>query len=227
MDETTAQVILYIFTAVEAAVWLSALVYLVRSPSAGRSGVTPNLDDVIAGDGLPANVVYGAAEVAGDAADLSKKAAAILAKESLGSLGQLKIEEQTDDTLRFERLALGATGQGPWSTLRRGQLHFTPAVAGRTRVEYALELSRGRGLLLAAFLVQIVGLIALITAALLMEAFVIDNAQPEVRYQVIQMVQVGHFLWPPFLLAFLYRRARRQASSWFEAMVNNLAYYAT
>jgi hypothetical protein len=226
MEETTAQIILYAFAAVEAIVWLAALVYLIRSPSAGRSGVATNLDGLAGSDRAPAGVVYGGADLNGAAEDLSKRAAAIIAKESLGTLGQIKIEEQTDDTIRFERLALAPSGQSAWATLRRGEMHFTPAGAGRTRVEYLLEVSRGRGLLLAAFLVQIAGLIALVTAALLMETYVVNNPDPEVRYQVIQMVQVVHFLWPPFLLAYLYRRSRRQAAAWFDTMVHNLTYYA-
>jgi len=39
------------------------------------------------------------------------------------------------------------------------------------------------------------------------------------------MLQVVHFLWPPFLFGGLYRRGRSAVREAFEVMIHNLPYY--
>lgn len=35
--------------------------------------------------------------------------------------------------------------------------------------------------------------------------FVVQNPNPQIRWQVFQMFQIVHFLWPPFLIYFIHR----------------------
>ena len=73
------------------------------------------------------------------------------------------------------------------------------------------ELARRR-LLLMSILVFAVPLVILLVAGVIWQ-FVVPNGHPAIRWQVVQMVQIVHVLWPPFLVAALYRRQRRAAES--------------
>jgi hypothetical protein len=73
-------------------------------------------------------------------------------------------------------------------------------------------------------LFQIVGLVAIVGGCWLMFTYVVASPNPDVRWQTFQMLQVGHFLWPPFLFGALYRRGRRETAAQFEALAGNLPY---
>jgi hypothetical protein len=45
-----------------------------------------------------------------------------------------------------------------------------------------------------------------------------------VRVQAIQTLQMVHFLWPPFLFAYLARQPARVLRGQLDALVNNLPY---
>jgi hypothetical protein len=57
-----------------------------------------------------------------------------------------------------------------------------------------------------------------------MFSYVIPNPNPSVRGQAFQVVQVVHFLWPPFLFAALSRQPVRWISARVDALVTNLPY---
>jgi hypothetical protein len=54
---------------------------------------------------------------------------------------------------------------------------------------------------------------AIVIAYLLLSRLAVPSERPGVRPQVVQVVQTVHFLWPPLLVRFIGRRARRQAES--------------
>ena len=111
---------------------------------------------------------------------------------------------------------------GGW--YRQGRLMFEPLGADRTRIDYAIEVSPARWLLVLGWLFQASGLIALIVGCWLVYTFCVSSPRPELRWQTIQMVQAAHFLWPPFLFATLYRQRRKWVLTSFEALVQNLPY---
>ena len=106
---------------------------------------------------------------------------------------------------------------------RRGRFRLTPS-GSRTRVEYAIETPSGRILLGFGWLFVLLGLVALASAGTLMFGYVLPNPNPEVRGQAFQMVQVVHFLWPPFLFGSLSRQPARFIRGRVEALVHNLPY---
>jgi hypothetical protein len=55
--------------------------------------------------------------------------------------------------------------------------------------------------------------------------FVVNDLDPALRWQAVQMVQCIHFIWPPFLFVAIYRRQRTHLQTMLDAMVNNLPYY--
>ena len=168
---------------------------------------------------VPEGLIVGHAEIPGTPADLSAKAAAILAKE------QLKIVERTETRVVFEGAGPGlmsAVGQ----YVRRGELRLTAIGGDRTGVDYAIAVPEGRTLLKVAALVQILGLVALAGGFYLMTTLVVPSPNPAVRAQSLQMMQVIHFLWPPFLFGGVYRMRRRAVQARFEILVNNLPYFS-
>jgi hypothetical protein len=62
-------------------------------------------------------------------------------------------------------------------------------------------------------------------AGVLLFLFVVRAAHPAVRWQTIQMIQVVHLLWPPFLFLALYRRLKSGAMAQMDAFVHNLPHY--
>jgi hypothetical protein len=108
--------------------------------------------------------------------------------------------------------------------VRRGEILFTSAGMDRTKVEYRIELSRGQGLLLAGRILLVLGLMALVGGFWLIRTYVVPNPNPGIRGQVVQMVQVVHFLWPPFLFGGLYRMRIKAIRNAFDAFIHNLPY---
>jgi hypothetical protein len=107
---------------------------------------------------------------------------------------------------------------------RRGQLRLTPLGDDSTRIDYALELKPLDGWLRAASVVQLAGLLVLVGLFWLLYTLVVPAPQPGVRWQVLQMFQVSHVLWPPFLLIALYRRWRQGVIAQFDTFLHNLPY---
>jgi hypothetical protein len=180
-------------------------------PEAGRLEKPP--------DAVPEGLIVGHAEIPGTPAELSAKAAAILAKE------QLKIVQRTDDRVVFEGAGLpsmSVIGQ----YVRRGELRFSPTRSGQTGVDYAIAVPEARWLLTLGGVFQALGLVALVAGFFAMTIWVIPSPLPGVRGQSLQMVQVIHFLWPPFLFGVVYRMRRRAVQARFEVLVHNLPYFS-
>jgi hypothetical protein len=57
-----------------------------------------------------------------------------------------------------------------------------------------------------------------------MFAYVVPSPNPGVRGQAVQMVQVCHLLWPPFLFTALSRQPARMIQARVSAMIHNLPY---
>lgn len=218
MTSETAQLVLAIITAVAFAVWLAGVQFVWRSAQK-----PPSTDDEVlsAVEGqFPGNWVHDSVEVPGDPASLAARATARLVQETSG-LGTLKIVERADNRIRFEPAAAPVLNQ---PGVRRGELRFQAVGGGRTRIDIFLELPSQRLLigLAAGFLAG--GLIALIAGCWLIYATVATAPDPGIRWQTLQMLQVVHFLWPPFLFGSLFRRMQREARSRFDAMTHNLPY---
>lgn len=225
MDLATARTVWAVIFCVEVVVWLVALQYLLNtvrqanaSPDAG-----PDLDGI-----APGNWVVGSTEVEGQPAALAERATTLLVKD--GGLGLLKIVERGADRVHFEAPA-GGVGDPPLAAgapggLRQGQLRFAPLGSNRTRVDYAVELSRSlRGALVAGAIIQAAGLLVLAVGGWAVYTFLASSDNPVARWQTFQMLQAAHLLWPPFLCAKLYRTFRRRAAARLETFVHNLPYY--
>jgi hypothetical protein len=226
MTEATAQVLLYVITAAGFIVWLLGLQFLL---TASRRRIAANrqaAEQLELSEPPEANWIVGSTEVEGQPAALAVKAAAVLAKESIAALGPLKIVQRTGDRVTFERINPSLAMQPSWrGGFRRGQLRLTPVGRERTRVDYAIEMAGGQWLLWLGGIFQALGLLALVVGFWVISTYVVPHPHPAVRWQTLQMMQVVHFLWPPFLCGGLYRVWGREVRAGFDALVNNLPYY--
>jgi hypothetical protein len=210
-----AQQVVFGITALGAVVWLLSLSFLVKS---GRLMNAAKQDDL---DEQPAQkLLTGSAEVEGNPKTLADKVAAVLAE---GTLGPLKIVGKADDMIVFERVDPGIARQPAGRWFRRGEFRFTALRQNRTQVEWAVEPAF-QWLLRVGGIVQTVGLVGLIVGCWAMSSFVATSPEPAVRWQSLQMLQVVHALWAPFLFGGLYRKGVRGVKAEFDALVNNLPY---
>jgi len=224
MDSDTAKVVLIGITALAVIVWLMGFSFLASSarkaqPEGGVGG-----SEVEDSGSSKTNVLTGVAEVEGQAGLLAARTASLLARLALFPNVPLKIVEKSDSHVRFERLEPGAEGQVGDRWLRQGQFSFVPLSGGRSRVEWAVELANMLWLLRLGALFQVAGLIGIIAGCWVILNYVVASPDPSLRWQTVQMVQVVHFLWPPFLFGALYRRGRRDVAARLQALANNLPY---
>ncbi len=226
MDVETAQIVVTCIAGVDLIVWLMASHFVRKAAKSGCAEYAAAEFD-FPGQRL-SEVVTGSIEVDNDPATLSRKAASLVVADGQNTFGPVKIVERSDSLLALERLGPSNYSQfqlQPGRSFGRAQLHFSPLTSHRTRIDYAIELSSLRWLLRGAWILLTVGLIVLGVGAWALLTYVATSPIEGIRWQSVQMVQVIHFLWPPFLLAALYSRARREVTARFEAFVHNLPHF--
>jgi hypothetical protein len=224
VDSDTAKVVLAGIAGVAVIIWLSGFQFLVWTSREARDQTGEGdgaLDEVASAEGT---VLTGAAEVDGEPGQLAARTASLLARGALFPNVPLKVVEASNGHVRFERIETGGEGQAADRWLRQGQLSFSSLPGGRSRVEWAVELSNMHWLLRLGAMFLIAGLIAIVVVFWVLLTYVVPSPAPGIRWQVVQMVQVVHLLWPPFLCAALYRRGRRGVAARMQALANNLPY---
>jgi hypothetical protein len=224
MDEELAKTVLAGITLVGAVVWLIGFEFLRASARKAREYQRQRADDGGVADEQSEGWYSGTADVEGDASALAARAAAVLARGNLATFGLVRIVEKTDDRVRFDR-ADGGPGKRPATQrFRRGEFRFIPLGSGRTRVEWAVDPGGTGPLLFLGGLFQAAGLVTLVVMCSALYTSVATSPDPAVRWQTLQMIQVVHLLWPPFLMGGLYRYLARAVAAQFDAMAHNLPY---
>ncbi len=216
MTPQTAHLIVYSITAVACVIWFAGLQFLLASAR------EPRVDNQF-GEIEPSKrlAIQGMVEVEGEPENLSSRAASILAKGSVGQLGPVRIISRTAESVTFEG---DAASMGIGKYVRQGAIHFARVGQNKTRIEYALDVPHGKALLVGGFIFQVLGLVAIAVGFLLLSTYVADARNRAVRAQSVQMVQVIHLLWPPFLFGTLYRNRQGALRGTFETFVRNLPF---
>ncbi len=203
-------------------VWMFALQTMLRATQERRA--LADEDALAIGADNPAGTIAGTAEVPGNPDDLSAKLAERLARDGLGFLGPIKITAADRKQVSFEAIGNTPGDSGPPpANLRRGVVRFSSA-GNQTRIEYRVEAGSGRALLALGWLCIALGLAALVIGLCVEFAVVIPSPQAAIRAQAFQMIQVIHFIWPPFLFAHISRQPVKLIRNQFEALVHNLPY---
>ena len=208
-------------TAVGAVVWLAGLAVMARATRELRARAQDAAARFDIEERSAAGTLVGEGEVDGRPEDLSEKLAGLLARDGMPPFGPVKIIACDRGELVFESAGLNPGTAA--SSIRGGRFRFSP-VGSRTRIEYAIEAPSGRVLLAIGWLFVVMGLAALFAGCWFMFAYVIPSPNPGVRGQAVQMVQVCHLLWPPFLFAALARQPARMIQARVSAMIHNLPY---
>jgi hypothetical protein len=125
--------------------------------------------------------------------------------------------------LSLARITRADEDEVAWEVTRGPQRHRgivrLAADGPRTRATYGIV---GAGpLLRIAAAVCVAGLFVTVGLYLLLQAYVADSPDEHLRWQVFQMLQAVHLLWPPFLLAGLARKVRSQSAEEIERIVSN------
>jgi hypothetical protein len=216
MDPETGQVVVIAITAIGAVAWLAGLAAMLRAGREWRESSLPTTERFDLEGDRPPGTIVGEAEVEGHPEELSAKLTGLLAREGMGPLGPVKILSSDRDEVTFE-----PAGPSPLG-FRGGRIRLTPK-GSRTRIDYALRAG-SRGLLIGGWVALALGLAALIAAPTLAFTVILTSPNPNVRGQCFQVVQMVHFLWPPFLFAHLSRQPARVFRGRIEGLIHNLPY---
>jgi hypothetical protein len=221
MQPQAAQFVLYAITGVASIAWLAGALFVWRTARAVSADETATPTDDWSEPPAPDERRHtGTVEVSGQPADLSRKAAGFVAQGKLGV--PVKIISQSDEELSFEPLPAA----GRWTLFRRATLQFVPFGEERTEIHYEVvsDRNRGRWHLSAARVCVTLGLLSIGVGFWLADTYLVNAPNPAARAQVWQMVQVIHFLWPPFLFAGLYRLRNRITRHWSEHLLDGLVH---
>ena len=95
------------------------------------------------------------------------------------------------------------------------EFNFEPLGGDAVRVTYHLGYERLISLSRRVSLMVIfgAGLPLMLIVGAVVWFFVVNNAEPAVRWQVFQCFQIFHAIWPPFLLLSLYSMGRRHSKT--------------
>jgi hypothetical protein len=226
MNLEAAEFVFYGITAVVVVVWLLALQFMLNTSRRQKTAAEQQQELQQLGTAPPENLLAGSAELAGAPGELAAKAAAFLAKQGTVMLGPVKILEQTAERVVFEGMqGMGQNPGGMGCLFSRGELRFTPVAQNRTRVNYAVDVPPRSWLLSCGWLFVGLGLLAIVTGFLLIQLYVVNAANPGLRWQSVQMIHAGHFVWPPFLFGGIYRKFRTYVRTGFDTLVHNLPYH--
>jgi hypothetical protein len=173
--------------------------------------------------------VAGTVRVPGRAVTLSKLLTDRIASMAIGPMGaQCRIAESTSERVRVEMPATVYSFRGtPRATpYLNVDVSFRDA-GGNVEISYEADLSKLRKKMgIIALCVNVLGLLAITVLPAGLYLYVASSHNPAVRWQSAQVVQMVHFLWPPYLFLGMYRRARRLLATALETLVTNLQYGA-
>ncbi|HLW67121.1 MAG TPA: hypothetical protein VKS79_17540 [Gemmataceae bacterium] len=189
--------------------WLAGFWFLVWCYRSTAAQPEQTVNELGESDPAAKDWLRGSVEIEAPIHGLADKLAQVLVKISSGSLS---VSERTQDRLSFQRVG-PAVGGLP----ERGEIQFSSLNNNRTQAEYAVQVRGYRGLLWGGAICQALGLVALVVGGWAVHTYAVQSQDPEVRAQSLQMLQIAHFLWPPFLFAGLYRARRRMQANqmWF------------
>ncbi len=136
--------------------------------------------------------------------------AATFAGLDVDTARRLLVEHLARRPVALERTDHGLTVRAQGVTTH---LHLASHRQGSVHLEADLDLGlQGRWLRLAmAAMVLVFEPLVIVVVGWVLAHYVVDAADPAVRWQALQVLQIVHVIWPPFLIHFIATRLRRQA----------------
>ncbi len=159
---------------------------------------------------------FGERTVHGDPEKLSKTLAKALVNVNIGMFGTLfELVERTNKRVVLKKTGPLICNQPAGLYFSEAEFNFEPLGGDAVRVTYQLGYDRLIRLSRRISLLIIFGIglpLQLIVGAVIW-FFVVNNAEPAVRWQVFQCLQIFHAIWPPFLFLSLYSMGRRHSKT--------------
>lgn len=135
-----------------------------------------------------------------------------------------EITERTAERISIRKTGPLVCNQPSGMYFSDAEFTLTPAGEERVVVKYRLGFERllNRTRTVALGLILGLGLPALLIGGGLTWFFVVNNVNPTVRWQTLQMLHIAHFLWPPFLFLSMYQTGRRHARTFISNLLSLL-----
>jgi hypothetical protein len=220
MVTNPAPLILALLTSIAVTVWLIGAYYLANSPAIAARRERGEEGAATSGLGFepgPTTIV-GGGEIEGTPPDNSRKLAAVIARDGLGAGQPLQIVERRDDRIVFI---------SPGDPLKpRGEIQLGTSGSERTRFDYCVEYDALSRPLKVGWMILAVALIVLAIAVWVVRTYLVPSRSPGIWGQSIQLIQMVHLLWPPFLLGSQYRSRYRSLRRRLDTALHNLPYHA-
>lgn len=219
MSPDSARLVILIAAAAGGLVWLISVAIAARLLRRKYDPYNPEASDYD---------VSGTTRVNGKPAALAETITERLVSSSTGFMGtQCKILKSTPEQIRFQ---LGVSASDSDGYRRPGlssceiELRLRD-IGETTEVAYLIDIGHlRRKMALIALGINVLGLAAVTVLPAALYIYVAPHPDPAVRWQAVQVCQMVHLLWPPFLMLGLYQRTKRLAANAVETLIANLQY---
>lgn len=222
MDQATATAVFAAIMGLGFIVWIFSLIKALKM---GRE--SPAMDEWQAGSPMPGKSLTASGErtIHGDPEKLSKSLVRSLLQVNIGMFGSLfEVVERTAQRVALKKTGPVVCNQPAGLYFSEAEFHFNPIGGDAVRVSYQLGYERlarrMRGIALGIILG--VGLPVMLIVGLIVWLLVIPAEEPAVRWQVFQAFQIGHVLWPPFLMIWIYSAGRRHSKTFVSNLLTTL-----
>lgn len=227
MSPETADLVLYLITGVACVVWMVAFrcLWLLDHPKLTQTDDVDDRYDVAQetqavstkGDEHLVSASSASLQVVGRFEELSSR----LARQIAQKLPAAKITAQSPQAIVLEPISFGQ-----WMGFARIDISLAPIGENLTEISRTVWQQRSQAPQWAWWLSGI-GMVAIIAGFAVIKTLVVNHPHPAVRWQTVQMVQVIHLLWPPFL-AVAFAKARKTAgltiAGMLDGLITNLPY---
>lgn len=220
MNSDTATWVFTSILTVGAIVWIWSLAKALRLGLASSEA-----DRWPPGEASVFDTEKGELTIRGEPESLSKDLIHSLQQSAPPIMGVIfKVTNRTSQRLILEKTGALMCNQPAGLYFSEAAFGFTPAGDGTVRVSYCLGYERLVRLLRRVALCVILGagLPTILIVGMVVWYFVVQSNDPIVRWQVFQVLQIAHALWPPFLIMGFYRIGRYQSKNFIESLIASI-----
>lgn len=134
------------------------------------------------------------------------------------------VSEESEHSVTFKKLGPVACNLPTGLMFDRVNLH-THLRNGQQVIRYQVNQGKVTKVFkkIALGICLFLGIPALMVLSALIWHFCVQNPNPTMRWQVFQMLQISHVLWPPFLFVMIARQMQRGVKFFMENMIEHAA----
>jgi hypothetical protein len=220
MDEDAAKVIFLVIMVVGVTVWA---VSLSRALRLGRPARQPQADLIDENAEFPQfECQTGTVTLRGSRDTLSKALLRSLAQLQFGLFASIfRMQQYDDGRIVLKKVGPLVCNLPPALYFTEAEISFQDAAPGTVDASYRLGYGRLLRMLrkITLGIILGIGLPVMLIVGSVVWLFVIPSQMPGLRWQVLQTLQIGHALWPPFLTMWFYSIGRRRSKTLIENVI--------